>query len=152
MRLRCASTLCFQQMASALDGICVRQRALQKPSNFLGFLNAPPWGPPGGAPRMVRACSKTLKNLWKINKILLPANHVPAQRPKATSRDRLRNPWNPLKNVAKLIGSGGIRPVPGVRPGAARGGDPGMVRACSKTFKNLWKINKILLPANGIAV
>ena len=123
VRLRCAATLCIQQMASAPDGICVRRQALQKPWKFLGSLNAPPWMPPGGAPGRGRASSKTFKNHWKINKILLPANHVPAERPKAPPRDRLQNLWNPLKNLAKTIGSVEIRPVPGVRPAAARAGD-----------------------------
>ena len=35
---------------------------------------SPPWGPTGGARGRCRASSKTFKNLWKINKILLPAN------------------------------------------------------------------------------
>ena len=131
-----ATTPVGLQIASALDGICARRRALQKPWKLLGFLNAPPWMPPGGAPGRGRASSKTFKNHWKINKILLPANHVPAERPKAPPRDRLQNLWNPLKNLAKTIGSVEIRPVPGVRPAAARAGDREGAGPPQKPLKN----------------
>ena len=65
------------------------------------------------------------------------ANRAPPGRPTAPPRDRPRNPWDPLKNLAKTMGSARDPPCPRGPAGGAAGEVPGPAISCPKTLKNL---------------